>query len=109
MTHKYIESVEANLEGLTAVSSGVCPGCEVCRDELSPESTMEEFYELWSEGKVDSEASFAWQGCDVCGSQLFGNFECWHAIDEDGEIIHGNHCCVDCVLYLAYGDVPEDW
>lgn len=41
---EYTESVERGLQGLTAVSTGVCPGCDTCREahqfvpeEIDPE------------------------------------------------------------------------
>ena len=109
MCQSYINAVESNLEGLTAVSSGICPGCETCREEYAADATMEEFEELWQSGEVNSEPSFSWQGCDICGSSLGGDVEPWHAVDENNEIVHGDRCCVDCVLYLANGDIPENW
>jgi hypothetical protein len=40
-TMSYAERVEANLKGLTAVSTGTCPGCDECREsvEYIPEHT----------------------------------------------------------------------
>jgi hypothetical protein len=132
---EFVESIERNTEGLTFVSTGVCPGCEQCRDELDiktpcecggesnwPEGefycddcdgkgerslTMAEFEEQWHNGEICDESGFSWQGCDLCGSSLGGNMSVWHAIDKDGNIIHGEHACVDCVVYLANGDLPE--
>ena len=141
MTKAFTDAVERNLKGLTAVSSGVCPGCEQCRDEYgqkvtcrhcngtgyrnirpwglvdccfcdgdgSRPPTMEEFEEQWSSGGAFSEPSFTCQGCDICGSSLGLDAEPWHALDDNNEIIHGEHCCQDCTCYLANGDIPEEW
>lgn len=131
----FVEAIERNTAGLTAVSTGVCHGCEQCRDEHGQkitcptcngegwidedndcqdcdgdgkrQLTMEEFEEEWSHGRVDAEPSFSWSGCDICGSSLGGNMEPWHGVDENGEIVHGDNACVDCVMYLANGDLPE--
>ena len=128
---EFVEAIEWNTKGLTAVSTGVCPGCEQCRDEYgikvkcdcgAPEAegdyceacddsgerapTTEEFNEQVSSGEVFSEGGFSWQGCDLCGSALGGTFEVWHAVDANGEIIHGEYACVDCMTYLANGDLP---
>jgi hypothetical protein len=136
---EFINVIEANVKGLTAVSVGVCPGCEQCRSEYGTKvtcrfckgtgytrvrpwgvvdcpccdgegkrlPTMEEFEQQWGNGAVYSEPSFSWSGCDLCGSDLGGDFEPWHAIDAGGEIIHGNHACQDCICYLANGDLPK--
>jgi len=142
---RFVEAIERNTQGLTAVSTGPCPGCEQCRDEYGvkvrcecqdkPENegepdpdcddcdgkgvrlpTMAEFEEQWSSGKAISEGEFSHSGCDLCGSTLGGTFEPWHAclpvVDAAGqlvryEIIHGDRACVDCVMYLANGDLPE--
>lgn len=104
----YEQRIEENTRGLTAVSTGICPGCETCRAEYAPDATMEEFENMWSNGDCNAEPSFSWNGCDLCDSPLGGSMECWHAVDENGEIIHGDRACVDCVCYLANGDLPED-
>lgn len=106
--HDFVSTIEANTEGLAAVSVGVCPGCAVCKAEYVPDATMKEFEELWSSGVICAEPFFSWDGCDLCGSPLGGNFENWHATDENNEIVHGDRACEDCVQYLANGDLPED-
>jgi len=68
---------------------------------------MEEFEEQWSSGRVFSEGSFSWAGCGICGSRLGGTVEPWHGVDSNGEIMHFDDACVDCVCYLANGDLPE--
>ena len=132
---EYVESVERYTKGLTAVSTGVCPGCEQCRDEYgvkvrcecqdAPENegepnpdcddcdghgkrppTMAEFDEQCSNGSAFSEGSFSWRGCGICGSTLGGTVEPWHYLNEHGEIVHCDDACVDCVCYLANGDLP---
>ena len=107
MTTDYENAVRANLDGLDAVSTGVCPGCEVCRDQFAPGETMERFQQLWSDGFVCDEGGFSWQPCGICGSSLGGQRYSWHYIDENGEICHEDDACEDCVCYLANGDLPE--
>ena len=145
---EYTDRVERNLEGLEAVSTGVCPGCEECarnlgyevaecdseycsddchvevgpfpnsHSNLNPQThhpseahaqaaMMERFAEDWSSGKVFSEGSFSQAGCGICGSSLGGTLYPWHALDSDGELLHFDDACVDCVVYLANGDEPE--
>ena len=56
-----------------------------------------------------AEPSFSPCGCEICGSSLGGNFEPWHGVGDNGEIVHGDQACVDCTFYLANGDLPEKW
>ncbi len=142
----WAEALEANLEGLEAVSTGLCPGCDDCRadwpdyqpddegydhqtqtdwpapwhvpaipgryfaSEAEAEAAAREAFEdAWSSGAVYAEPSFSWRGCDLCPSTLGGDFEPWHAIDaETGRLIHGDRACVDCIMFLANGDYPDD-
>jgi len=104
---EYVEAVESNLEGLEFVSVGICPGCETCREEYAPDSTPEEFEDLWSSGEVHAEPFFSRLGCDICSSVLGGDFEPWHGVNENNEIVHGERACQDCLCYLANGDLPD--
>jgi len=129
---RFVDAIERNTEGLTAVSTGICPGCEQCRDEygrpvpcgkcaaglIGDEDcphcdgtghrppTLEEFEEQWSTQEAYCEPYFSWSGCDLCDSSLGGNMEPWHGVDENNEIMHFEHACTDCVVYLANGDLP---
>lgn len=115
----YTDAVERGLEGLQAVSTGPCPGCETCAENYgfeTDEQGMAAFRKAWQSGDVESVASFSWSGCDICGTSLGVDTECWHAIagkpgdDLKGrEILHFQSACVDCVMYLANGDEPEEW
>lgn len=102
----YVDTVAHNLRGMSGVSSGLCPGCEQCREDHGI-PTMEEFREQWSRGLVSSEPHFSHEPCGVCGSPLGGSREVWHWIDDSGTIHHETDMCSDCVCYLANGDVPE--
>jgi hypothetical protein len=85
----YTEAVERNLKGLEAVSTGNCPGCNECSD-------------------ANGDPYFSWSPCEICGSRLGGDRESWHAL-MDNKLIHCENACVDCVVYLANGDEPENW
>ena len=103
----FVARINRNTKGLKAVSTGCCPDCETCRDEYAHDSTMAEYNALLESGRLIQDPFFSWQGCDLCGSTLGGNFEPWHAIDKNGDVMHGDRACVDCICYLANGDLPE--
>lgn len=105
---QYTDSVEESLKDLKGVSTGSCPSCQQCADSLGFDS-LKEYDEAREAGKVYEEGSFSWSGCGICGSSFGGNLEPWHWIDENNEILHENDACVDCVMYLANGDEPEEW
>ena len=139
----YTDAVARGLEGLQAVSTGVCPGCDVCResdgnyaveedDTREPDepawtepdvpgtaiyyateaeavqASRERFYLDWQEGRVYSDPSFSGEPCGICGSHFAGDREPFHYLMR-GEIEHSEGACVDCVVYLANGDEPEQW
>ena len=103
---EFVLSIDSNTEDLTAVSTGICPGCETCREEFAPALSAEEFDEAVSSGRVYDGGAFSRQGCDLCGSPLGGTFEVWHAVDTEGVIVHGERACVDCVCHLANDALP---
>ena len=99
---KFVKAVERNLEGVFFFSVGGCPGCSECGLEDDAEDTH-------------VEASFSWSRCESCGSTLGGDRHPAHGVvatteDEarDGAIEHFE-VCVDCLLFHANGDEPEDW
>ncbi len=100
----YEERVKHNLEGLHAVSVGLCPGCEVCADAHGV--SVEEFAALVEDCEVEDAPSFSWQWCDSCGSSLGGDRHAAHALDENDNIIHLD-VCTACLMYLSYGEIPE--
>lgn len=109
MESPYVQSVEANLRGLDAVSTGYCPGCETCATDTGYETVAEYDADLES-GALECEPHFSWGPCGICGSHLGGDREPWHAIDkETGALFHGSGACVDCLVFLANGDEPERW
>jgi len=104
----YTKAVNERTQGLDGLSVGVCPGCETCMTEHGYDDKVA-FYEAVQGGEVFDEGSFSSRGCGICGSKLGGHMYTYHYIDETGEIIHGDDCCVDCLMYLANGDEPEHW
>ena len=100
-------AVKAGLADLEAVSTGTCPGCETCRADLGF-GTIAKLDVAYEAGQIVDEPFFSRHPCECCGSHLGGDREAAHGLDEDGEVFHF-HVCVDCALYLANGDEPEDW
>ncbi len=111
----FVQAFVKGLEGLQAVSSGVCPGCETCRESLGYES-LKALHKAWQTGETPDESHFSWSPCDVCGCRLGGDRHIWHAIPgqpgenlKGKEILHFEGMCTDCVLFYANGDEPEHW
>lgn len=115
---RYTKAVESHLKGITAVSTGVCPGCFTCAREHGFEDEEygvvkeEEFEEAYRSGKLVDEPHFSWTSCGICGSTLGGNRSVWHGIFETDmkthrSIQHFDDACADCVVFLANGDEPD--
>lgn len=75
---------------------------------------MEDFVERFKQqtegisyiGIALGESSFSWSSCDTCGSQLGGDrYETTGMLDGD---VVSMDSCVDCVMYIANGDIPEE-
>ncbi len=103
---RYTDAVERNTEGLDAVSSGLCPGCEECASDQGLD--IEEFNKKLECGEIADEPSFSWSRCECCGSSLGGGRHAAHGTMDDGNLLHFE-ICTDCVFCLAYGDEPEVW
>lgn len=106
---KFTDAVERGLKNLKFASTGVCPGCEQCRDIFAPDLTMEEFEEAWQSGDIEESSSFSHSECGICGTRLGGDRYIWHWVDDKNNIIHEDDACQDCVLYMANGDEPDEW
>jgi len=99
---RFLNAFERGTHGLTHPSAGACPGCAECG--LSDVEDMNDpRYEM------AEEASFSWSACDICGSRLGGDRAPAHGVcSETGEIVHMS-VCVDCTVFLANGDTPDEW
>lgn len=106
MTSAFRAAFERGTAGLEALSVGICATCPVCQSNhgMSPAA----FYSAVQAGKIESEPGFSWSSCDLCGSGLGGDREPYHWID-GGKLRHGDGACVDCIVYIANGDEPEEW
>ena len=104
----YTQAVDDGLEGLKFPSVGPCPGCETCKTAFGFK-TLKEFDRGYAMGKISDDGGFSWSPCGICGTQLGGDRYVWHWVDDDDNIAHADNCCVDCLVYLANGDEPENW
>ncbi len=60
-------------------------------------------------GSEDGDLGFSWSACDCCGSSLGGDrFKACHYNPETKETID-LEICVDCLMYITNGDLPETW
>lgn len=85
----FTDAVADRTGHLHAFSVGACSNRECC-------------------GEYDDEGEFRWwPPCFSCGSTFGGNRHPAHYL-VDGEI-ERERVCVDCLLYHANGDEPEDW
>lgn len=92
----YVAAFESGCKGLSAMSSGACPGCDDCGLALD---CSEHDRELAGEG------SFSWARCEICRRAEGGTREPIHAI-LDGKLVHLS-ACVDCVYFLEYGKLDD--
>jgi len=107
MSH-YTQAFTHGIEGLDALSTGLCPGCEECASTFGYNSP-EAFNAAYEIQAVHDEGSFSWQGCDLCGSTLGGTKYIGHYLDSNGDLCHLDYICVDCLGYMEYEEEPEDW
>lgn len=93
--------VAINLEGLTAISTGLAPGCYDCGN---PDA------DALSNGDIAEEAGFSWSQCDGCDSTLGGSRHAAHGFlqHERGELLIHLDVCTDCLFYLNYGELPGE-
>ena len=98
-------------------SGGINPGlthkCETCYESWryvfctmgeTPPSLIEQAI---SDGTISDEGGLSWRPCETCGSTLGGNRFAAHGLTDKGDIIHYD-ICVDCLMYLANGDLPSE-
>jgi len=67
---------------------------------------VDENLELLGPTVVGDELGFSWDSCWLCRRNLGGNR---HALlyRDEGDV-HHESICDDCLMYVAYGDIPED-
>jgi len=106
----FVEAIRFNWGDDWMISPGLSPSCPECQNDYS--MSPREFYAKYEAGKVADEGSFSWSSCDSCGSHLGGMRYAAHAArrGDDGKFeIQHISICVDCLMYHANGDEPENW
>ncbi len=94
-----------------ATAIGLRCDCPVCLDK-HPELSPEQFKAALADESIVDDPRFSRVPCECCGSRLAGHRFVSHGLASDRmcscAIVHFE-VCVDCVHYLANGDVPEHW
>ena len=102
----FTEAFERGTEGLEFISVGACSNCVTCYDDFGG-GGPKDFVDAVEGGEYCGSVEFTRAECDFCGSMLGGSREAAHAV-LDGSLEHFEDC-VDCVMYIANGDEPEEW
>ena len=105
---KYTDTVENALLEMKSCSSGVCADCKDCYSDHGRDLGPESWVDAVKSGEVLGVSEFGTYGCDLCGTYLAGERHAAHYLNEYDGLEHVE-VCIDCVMYLAYGDEPEEW
>ena len=100
----FTESVAHYTKGLEFFSVGTCPGCVDCG--LTLWSPARGYHETEHEPAEE----FSWSMCESCGSMLGGSRHPAHSfVTIDGKrVLCHLLVCVDCLMYHANGELPDD-
>ncbi len=104
----YIDAFNRRTSDLQFLSCGICSKCSDCQSTFDAgELTLER---LIQDGLTD-EGGYSRSGCDCCGSSLYQMLYAGHAyVDLGGkQVLTHLDLCVDCMLYIANGQLPERW
>lgn len=90
----FIDAIERRWDGYTIAPGCMGSQCEYAEDE---EHTCE--------------ASFSWSHCESCGSHLGGTKSKAQAFKTDkiNSTVTEILICVDCLMWHANGELPENW
>jgi hypothetical protein len=94
---------------MEALSSGLCSACSDCQDNYGVDEL--ELKDMMDQGLSD-EGGISRQGCDCCGNGLQQNLyagHCWITLDDGKEVLTHLELCSDCMMFIANGDLPENW
>jgi len=97
---EFTDAIDARWNGYT-IAPGLAPGMDCCGNISADDDHALD---------CANEPSFSWSVCDSCGSSLGGDRHAAHAISREGglDITH-IEICVDCVVWHANGEEPEQW
>jgi len=101
---QYEAAVAEGLEGLTFVSTGLCPGCPDCASDFN--LSQQDFDDQYEAGQLCEEPYFSWRPCECCHRPLGGDRYPAHGRDTNDEIVHFT-VCADCMYYIAYGRLDD--
>ena len=102
---KFTDSIDSNLAGIDHVATGLASCCGECCSAFGLDE--DEMREGCETGAIFDEGGFSSSGCDSCGSNLAGDLFAAHGFDKHDDVIHLD-ICVDCLLFHANGDEPEE-
>ncbi len=111
---EFTDAIAHRMDGREAISTGICSGCGLCLNTYGYD-TQEALDEDYGLGNLTDEPHFSKSPCDCCGSSMSGDRHDAHFTIPDskgsviGQPLHHMEICTDCLLYLANGDVPENW
>lgn len=121
----FIKAVERNLKGIAAFSVGASIECQDCLAASDICCKHKAEHMLKNNVNLVEKTEFSTTSCDSCGSHLAGEryaahgliasnkiFQPWIDTEnippEKTEVIH-LEICIDCLLYHANGELPENW
>lgn len=105
---EYDETMANNVKEMPALSTGLCPNCAECANDMGYGEDIASYNADLESGKLSGYGSgFSWSACEICGDTDGGDREPYHYVDANGDIVHGYGACPDCVCYLANGDYPD--
>jgi len=106
---RFMAAFSNGIKDIHVVSAGFSWNCPECLNnyDICCEHKGEHMYQ---KGEIVDEGSFSHNACDICGSKLGGNrFSAHGVLDTDHKEIVHLEVCVDCIMYMANGDLPEVW
>jgi len=86
------------MSDLRFVSTGLCGGCEECKDNAGYDS-QDIFAGGVQDGVIEECPDFSWRACDWCHSNRGGNRHAAHGVDSEGELVHLD-ICTGCLMEI---------
>lgn len=107
---KFTDAIDSNWPDYV-IAPGASHSCHECTGGEDIDSDDYKALQAYDEG------SFSWHECDSCSSTFGGNRFNAHAIHKEAfgpeakrpNDVHHVDICVDCLMFHANGNVPEEW